>query len=108
MSQRLFRSPGTPVETVGEREREAAGRVNTMTAAFCVDCGLKQSLKRSRKSLLRQPEHSGQSRLRHVRARSLHRMERAEEGQGDLHRIASLANFWRTKGSRAQGEDAPG
>jgi hypothetical protein len=29
------------VETVGEREREAAGRVNTMTAAFCVDCGLK-------------------------------------------------------------------
>jgi hypothetical protein len=29
------------VETVGEREREAAGRANTMTAACCVDCGLK-------------------------------------------------------------------
>ncbi len=29
------------METVGEREREAAGRVNTMTVAFCVDCGLK-------------------------------------------------------------------
>jgi hypothetical protein len=29
------------VETVGERERESVGRVNTMTAAFCVDCGLK-------------------------------------------------------------------
>ena len=31
------------METVGEKEslREAAGRVNTMTAAFCVDCGLK-------------------------------------------------------------------
>ena len=29
------------METVGEREREAAGRVNTMDAAFCVDCGLK-------------------------------------------------------------------
>jgi hypothetical protein len=41
MSQRLFGSPGTPVETVGERERETAGRVNTMDAAFCVDCGLK-------------------------------------------------------------------
>ena len=41
MSQRLFGSPGTPVETVGERERETAGRVNTMAAAFCVDCGLK-------------------------------------------------------------------
>jgi hypothetical protein len=26
---------------VVEREREAAGRVNTMAAAFCVDCGLK-------------------------------------------------------------------
>ena len=25
---------------VGEREREAVGRVNTMAAAFCVDCGL--------------------------------------------------------------------
>jgi hypothetical protein len=29
------------VETVGERERETAGRVNTMAAAFCVDCRLK-------------------------------------------------------------------
>ena len=29
------------METVGERERESVGRVNTMTAAFCVDCGLK-------------------------------------------------------------------
>ena len=36
VSQRLFaRNP-----CVGEREREAAGRVNTMAAAFCVDCGL--------------------------------------------------------------------
>lgn len=34
--------------------------------------------------LLRQPERSGQSRLRHVRTRSLRRLERAEEGQGDL------------------------
>ena len=25
----------------GEREREAAGRVHTMAAVFCVDCGLK-------------------------------------------------------------------
>jgi hypothetical protein len=43
MPQRLFRSPGTPVETVGEKEslREAAGRVHTMAAVFCVDCGLK-------------------------------------------------------------------
>ena len=45
MSQCLFtkssQSSGTPVETVGERERETAGRVNTMAAAFCVDCRLK-------------------------------------------------------------------
>ena len=36
MSRRLFQEP----QCVGEREREAAGRVNTMAAAFCVDCGL--------------------------------------------------------------------
>jgi hypothetical protein len=35
MSQRLFQEP----QCVGEREREAAGRVNTMAAAFCVDFG---------------------------------------------------------------------
>jgi hypothetical protein len=28
-------------QCVGEREREAAGRVNTMAAVFCVDCGQK-------------------------------------------------------------------
>jgi hypothetical protein len=47
MSQRLFVSRISikftyhqEPQCVGEREREAAGRVNAMAAAFCVDCGL--------------------------------------------------------------------
>ena len=47
MSQRLFVSRISikftyhqEPQCVGEREREAAGRVNAMAVAFCVDCGL--------------------------------------------------------------------
>jgi len=40
MSQRLFVIALNPGGDSGEGERDA-GPVNTMTAAFCVDCGLK-------------------------------------------------------------------
>ena len=41
------------METVGEREREAAGRVNTMTVAFCVDCWLKLTIREGRNRQVR-------------------------------------------------------
>ena len=107
MSQRLRQEP----LCVGEREREAAGRVNTMAAAFCVDFGLQLTGRycgraaettgrptqrsvpavlwqpRSR-TLLRQPERSGRS-LKRSRTSLLRQPERSGQSRlrGVLARI---------------------